>query len=134
MRFPPRRRTTLRVARRNVVAVRRLPPVTIGVYDAQLFLALRLRSGSTRSTIPRAVARMLDGDFEQVARFSLNVRQGRRDSLMALAMDCASGASTARIKRVSVESATSQIGNVINHPFPDICASVPHTDLGPGFR
>ncbi|MCZ6656466.1 MAG: alpha/beta hydrolase [Gammaproteobacteria bacterium] len=116
------------------VALEDEPPVTIGVYDAQLFLALRLRSGSTRSTIPRAVARMLEGDFEQVARFSLNVRQGRRDSLMALAMDCASGASTARIERVSVESATSLLGDVINHPFPDICASVPHTDLGSGFR
>ena len=116
------------------VALDDQPPVTIGVFDAQLFLALRLRSGASRSTFPSAIARMLDGDFDQVAGFSLGMRLDRRDSLMALAMDCASGASETRVQRIATESATSLLGDVINHPFPDVCTAIPHTDLGAGFR
>ncbi len=108
--------------------------VTIGPADLQLALAENLGERHTIALIPAALAQIAGGDFSSVARASYQRRTGQRTLAMSVATDCASGVSPARLARIAREAAISVLGDVIDAPFPAICDSWPHRDLGPAFR
>ncbi len=108
--------------------------VVIGQEDVRLMIALQLRNGSSRSKLPRMIARMQKGDFSRVAGFAANIRRYSRESLMHINMDCASGATEARLQRINTEASQSLLGNIINTGFPEICNLADSPDLGNTFR
>ncbi len=108
--------------------------VLIGAQDVRLMIALQLRNGSSRSRLPRMIARMRAGDFSRAGRFAASHRRNNRESLMHINMDCASGATAARLERIATEASQSLLGNVINAGFPEICDIADSPDLGDTFR
>ncbi|MEN8144999.1 MAG: alpha/beta fold hydrolase [Gemmatimonadota bacterium] len=84
-----------------------------------------------------AIYEALDaGDFGLLAGVSARFRSISVGSAMTYAMDCASGASEARLSRIGDEASApgSLVGRTLNAPFPDVCDAWPHRELGPGFR
>jgi hypothetical protein len=53
---------------------------------------------------------------------------------MSIAMDCASGISSARRQRIVEEAKGTLLGDAINAPFPEICAGLGVPDAGDAFR
>jgi hypothetical protein len=53
---------------------------------------------------------------------------------MALLMDCASGATNARLRQIDREAAGTLLGSTINFIFPEICEACGDVDLGDEFR
>ena len=55
---------------------------------------------------------------------------------MALMMDCASGASAARLARLARERAdpANLLSDAVNVPYPDACAAAGSPDLGDAYR
>ena len=108
--------------------------VTIGPFDLQLFVAAQIGTAASRARLVAALHGLAVDDYAPVARFARSYRENRRDTLMSIATDCASGASEARHAAIRTDLETSVTGNAINYPFPEICTTVPFTDLGPVFR
>ncbi|MDE0006249.1 MAG: alpha/beta fold hydrolase [Rhodospirillaceae bacterium] len=108
--------------------------VTIGPFDLQLFVAAQMGTAASRARLVAALDVLAADDYAPVARFARSYRENRRDNLMGIATDCASGASEARHAAILTDLESAVTGNAINYPFPEICATVPFTDLGQEFR
>jgi pimeloyl-ACP methyl ester carboxylesterase len=74
------------------------------------------------------------GNYSYVAQVWLSESRREIGSAMSLMMDCASGASAERIKRIEREAKESLLGNHANQVFPDVCEVLGGVDLGPDFR
>lgn len=108
--------------------------VTIGPFDLQLFVTAQMGTAASRARLVAALDALALDDYAAVARFARSYRENRRDNLMGISTDCASGASETRHAAIWTDLETSVTGNAINYPFPEICAAVPFADLGPEFR
>jgi pimeloyl-ACP methyl ester carboxylesterase len=108
--------------------------VILGKFDFQLFLAGFAGRVARIKTLPAALRAMSRGDFIPLARFSLAARRERIGSAMSFAMDCASGVSPERWKRINDEAKDSLVGGVVDFPFPDVCEAWGGSDPGPEFR
>lgn len=108
--------------------------ITLGLFDLQYLLSSY--SGSTRAlaVLPRLYLEMSRGDFSFLAEQMLRFRRGRTYSLMSVAMDCASGMTAARAKRIGEEKRTALFADAINAPFPEVCPAIDHAVLGDEFR
>jgi len=53
---------------------------------------------------------------------------------MSNMMDCYSGVSPDRRKRIDSEAKTTLLGDAMNFPFPDICDGWGNPNLGESFR
>jgi pimeloyl-ACP methyl ester carboxylesterase/predicted DCC family thiol-disulfide oxidoreductase YuxK len=90
--------------------------------------------------LPRWVLRMARGDFSDVARDSLlrdaynELRAGAGTPPLRACVDCASGATAARLERIEREARETLLGRTIDFPFPDICDAVGNPDPGDEFR
>lgn len=90
--------------------------------------------------LPRWYARMARGNFDDTARDGLlrsyveEFRGGFNRSLVRACMDCASGASTERRRRIEEEARTAILGRTIDFPFPEVCEALGRPDLGDAFR
>jgi pimeloyl-ACP methyl ester carboxylesterase len=90
--------------------------------------------------LPAALARMERGDFEIIEedRLLLGAWRAVRDELpfgaARYAMDCASGATTARLALIEREARETLLGNTVDFPMPDVCDAVGCPDLGDEFR
>jgi predicted DCC family thiol-disulfide oxidoreductase YuxK len=62
------------------------------------------------------------------------LRAGLNRSLVRICIDCASGASVERRRRIEEEARTTLLGRTIDFPFPEVCEAVGSPDLGDGFR
>jgi hypothetical protein len=71
--------------------------------------------------LPAAIHAMLSGDFTDLGRWAYDYRQAISLSAMAVAMDCASFASAARLERIRRETGSAILGAAIDFPFPAIC-------------
>jgi pimeloyl-ACP methyl ester carboxylesterase len=108
--------------------------VTVGALDLQGALAAMLRGPDSFAILPDFVYRLENGDWTALALLAGGQRFGEIPRMMALAMDCASGASQGRRERIEREVRATLLGDAINAPFPEVCAGVPIPDLGDDFR
>lgn len=108
--------------------------IAVGRSDFQSALAEMLTGPDGFAAMPDFVLRLERGDWTALALRAARGRFGTAPPLMTVAMDCASGISAARASRIAAEAKTTLLGDAINLPFPEICASVPFRDLGDGFR
>ncbi|HEX6160055.1 MAG TPA: alpha/beta hydrolase, partial [Thermoanaerobaculia bacterium] len=69
-----------------------------------------------------------------LALLAARQRFGEAPKAMPVAMDCASGATAARRRRIAEEASRTLLGDAINLPFPELCAALNVPDLGDGFR
>lgn len=109
--------------------------VLIDKYTMQFHTASLLGTTSSSRTIPQLYYRASQGDFKTVANSALRLRRGaNRQYVMALLMDCASGATQARLARIQKEAKENLLAQTINFIFPDICQACGDIDLGDEFR
>lgn len=110
--------------------------IVLGPFDLEYWLANSLGLAFEFRDVPARVQRMLEGDWSELAAFALEQRRGTVGSAMALMMDCASGASSARLERLVRERAdpANLLGDAVNVPYPDACAAAGSPDLGEAFR
>ncbi|MGK7312465.1 MAG: alpha/beta fold hydrolase, partial [Candidatus Longimicrobiales bacterium M2_2A_002] len=112
-------------------------PRTIALGGDGMRYLLRRDLGDTNDhpVWPAALRMALDGDFRATAGLA-----GRRFNelagvpLMAILMDCASGASPERMARIRAQRAASLLGAMMDSWYPEICTAVPEARLDDDFR
>ena len=108
--------------------------VVIGEFDARLLIANAIGDRDDIEQLPNAVNAVLAGGWGLVAPSILQLKQTQFNLGMTFAMDCASGATPARLARIAAEASTTILGDAINFPFPEICQGWNVPELGDGFR
>lgn len=112
----------------------------IGRFDLAWMIAEGIADARVLARIPSWLGRMERGDFSDIARDELlrsygrELRTGLNRSLVRTCMDCASGASAERMRRIESEARTTLLGRIVDFPFPEICEAVGCPDLGDAFR
>lgn len=114
------------------------PPATVklGRFDAQLRTAMMFHSRNW--DVPRVYYEMSRGDFGFLASFMRDYRRYQGVGGLGLLVECASGASPERLRRIRAQRDETLLGAARSFPYPDICETVyelvPGLDLGAGFR
>lgn len=110
--------------------------VVIGAFDLQSYLANALGLVSELRDVPARVHALTLGDWSGFAEHVHRERRGEVGSAMALMMDCASGASKARLARIAKEAQDPRnlLGDAVNVPYPAVCAACGAPDVGDAFR
>ena len=112
----------------------------LGRFDIEWMVAEGIADARMLSRVPRWFAKMSRGDFSDIVRDELlrsyfeELRGGLNRSLVRFCMDCASGASAERWRRIESEARTTLLGRTIDFPFPEIGAAIGYPDLGDAFR
>ncbi len=115
-------------------------PAAFGRFDLERMTAEGIADTRVLARLPRWYAAMSRGDFDDVARDTVlrsyfeELRTGRNGSLVHACMDCASGVSQARWRRIEREATTTLLGRAIDFPFPELCEAIGRPDLGDAFR
>jgi len=103
----------------------------------QRILSTALSETRDIAGIPARVHRMASGDWSEIAPQVLEERSGEVWSMMAVMMDCASGATQERLTRIEREARDPRnvLADAINAPlYPVSCEAAGGPDLGAGFR
>lgn len=108
--------------------------VAIGAFDVRVAISAMLRAPSSFAAMPEVIYQIGRGDFSQVAMAAGRRRVGDVGSAMSSAMDCASGATAARLARIAEEARTTLLQDAINFPHPGICEAWGVPDLGDDYR
>lgn len=108
--------------------------VVVGKLDLQLLISQLLTGPETFSVLPDLLSRLERGDWTALALLAARQRAGEAPRAMPVAMDCASGATAARRRRIAEEASRTLLGDAINLPYPDLCAALDVPDLGDAFR
>ncbi|MEM7307492.1 MAG: alpha/beta hydrolase [Planctomycetota bacterium] len=110
--------------------------VGISRFDVQMLLAYGIGTMSgSGDQVPARVLEMAAGDFEAFGRELLKERQdGGVWSAMQMMMDCASGATEERTRRIAKEAETCLLGDAVNFPFGHVADAWDAPDLGDAFR
>lgn len=108
--------------------------VTINKFVVQILTVFAFGSGE--AALPNIYYQMSKGDFSFAAqRWVGFTRTGQSvGSAMAYMMDCYSGISPERRRRVEREAKTTLLGDVMDFPFPGVCLAWTKSDLGAAFR
>ncbi|MCA9753167.1 MAG: alpha/beta fold hydrolase [Gemmatimonadetes bacterium] len=109
--------------------------LVLGPRDLQYALAVSLGETRRIAEIPRLLVSLERGRWEELATRAID-RHGVVGNAMAIAMDCASGASPSRRARIRREAndPANLLGDAICGPFyPEACVA-DCEPLGPGFR
>lgn len=112
----------------------------IGRFDLEWMTAEGVADTRVLARLPRWYGRMARGDFGDIARDPLlrsyleGLRGGLGGSIVRACMDCASGASAQRLRRIEEEARSTLLGRTIDFPFPEVCDAVGRPDLGDAFR
>jgi len=123
-------------------------PVTVEVTDTQnkktvkvvindfvmRFLTAATVGSGDITRYPRFFLAASKGDYSEIAQFWLGFSRQNLGSAMSFVMDCASGGSRLRNKRVESEAKKALLGNLPNIFFPDVCDAWGSPDLGDAFR
>jgi pimeloyl-ACP methyl ester carboxylesterase len=110
--------------------------VAVGRWGLLRILRWDVGDGNDFIAFPALLHGIVHGDPSLLARYvekrwnQLN----RGVSLMPIATDCASGASSRRWEQIVAESPGSVFGEVTNFPFPDVCVALGSPDLGDDYR
>lgn len=110
--------------------------VVIGAFDLQSYLANALGLVMELRDVPMRVHALTLGDWSGFGEFAYEQRRGEVGSAMALMMDCASGASKARLARIAKEAVDPKnlLGDAVNVPYPAVCVACGSLDVGDVFR
>lgn len=120
------------------VTVEGEPPATVvlGRFDAQLRTAMMFHSRNW--DVARVYHDMSRGDFGFLAGFMRDYRRFQGVGGLGLLMECASGASPERLRKIREQRDETLLGAARSFPYPDICETVyelvPGLDLGAEFR
>lgn len=108
--------------------------ITLGKYDIQFLLSAFSGSNEAQALMPKLYYDMANGNFTLLAQQMAGFRKRSVNSLMSVAMDCASGISKKRTARIQKEKQTTLFSNAINDPYPEICSSIENANLSNKFR
>lgn len=108
--------------------------IIIGVADLFIANKLTLKHRERLSTLPYHYYLLSKGNFNHLARLAMNIRTIRLRSLVPFMMDCASGASAARMAQIQSEKASFLMGDFYNIPKPEICQRLKVPLLDDDFR
>src|SRR5215510_14272644 len=108
--------------------------VTINKFALQ-YLTTNLFGGG-ESLLPRNYYILSKGDFSGAAQLWLRSigSQPGIGSAMSFMMDCYSGISPERRRRIDSEARETLLGEIMDFPFPDVCDAWGNPDLGEDFR
>ncbi len=121
-------------------SVERAPAPAIGRFELEWMTAEGIGDVRMIARLPQWYARMARGDYRDLADDPLlrsyyeELRGGRTRSIVRTCMDCASGASPERWRRIEAEARTTLLGRTIDFPFPEVCEAVGRPDLGDAYR
>lgn len=107
--------------------------VTVGPFDLQFEATYIAGDRYAMLRFPAQLRAIANGDVGGLARFARGLRAGALDSALRLTLDCASGASFRRASTIRSEQ-SALLGEAVNFPFPQACATIGDPDLGAGFR
>jgi pimeloyl-ACP methyl ester carboxylesterase len=108
--------------------------IVCGAYDLQRAVCGCLGSREEIAALPARLLALAGGDTSWLAAETMERRTAFVHSLMYWHTDAASGATPERRARLRAEASTTLLGDVINHPFPDVEVALGSPDLGPAFR
>ncbi len=113
--------------------------VKLGWFDLQWFTAVFMVGNTPLDMLPTlydAITRrdMKSPDIEFWARWIAGARTGPIGSAMQIMIDCSSGVSRERAAVVARQSPATLLGDMVDFPFPGICAAWGSPDLGDDFR
>ena len=108
-------------------------PVVINKFVMQFLTAATIGTGDI-TRYPRFYLSASQGDYSEIAAFWLGFSRTNLGSAMAFTMDCASGATKARTRRIAKEAPRTLLGNYANIIFPEVCDAWGVPDLGDDFR
>lgn len=115
-------------------------PRTWSRFDLEWIFSEGVTDTRVVQKLPAALARMERGDFAIIEedRLLRGAWRALRDELpfgvVRYAMDCASGATGARLALIAREARETLLGNTVDFPTPDVCDAVGCPDLGDDFR
>ena len=107
--------------------------ITVGEFDLKLMTALSIGYDAGIKEFPRALYSMSEGDYSSLGAWALRFRTQHAHVVQA-AMDCASGVSAERWKRIQDEEKNTFLGREFDFPFPDICEAWGVNPLDPPYR
>ena len=110
--------------------------IPIGPDALRRFLVTDIGDGNDFPVFPALLQTIEAGDPSILAWFAekrYNQISGAID-LMVLGMECSSGASAERWRRIAEEAQASPFRNAMNFRYPDVCSALPPVDLGDAFR
>jgi pimeloyl-ACP methyl ester carboxylesterase len=110
--------------------------IVLSEYDLAMALSNWLADFDEIARVPLYLLQFSEGNWQKLADFT---KTNRRISIeaMPLLMDCASGASSARLKRIEEERNDSQnllSDGIVSPFFPETCKECGGIDLGEAFR
>jgi pimeloyl-ACP methyl ester carboxylesterase len=108
----------------------------LGPFDLQFHIANVLGLAFEFRDLPAQLAAMQRGEWSALADSALMLRRGDVGSAMALMMDCSSGASPARLERITKEraDAANLLSDAVNAPYPAAWAACGPTPVGEQLR
>ena len=107
--------------------------VTVGEFDLKLMTALSIGYDAGIREFPLALYSMSEGDYSSLGTWAFRFRRQHANVVQA-AMDCASGVSAERWKRIQDEENGAFLGREFDFPFPDICEAWGVRPLDPSYR
>lgn len=108
--------------------------VTFGGEDLRLLFAQEIADDQFFVLMPRLLAQAEAGDYRLLAELLASLREPIPLSAMTFAMDCASGVTRKRWKKVRRQARKVVLGRLTDYPFPDVCDAWQVRDLGDGYR
>jgi pimeloyl-ACP methyl ester carboxylesterase len=108
--------------------------VTVSAFDVRVLLAIALERRQTMRGIPEWINAMARGDFTAAAARIAGLTDAPIPTMMNLAVECASGATSPRRGRIAAEERLSLVGRGVDFPQPEICQVIGGEDLGDDFR
>jgi len=111
-------------------------PVKVGSFGLRRILAWDIGDGNDFPLFPALMKLTIDGDLSLLTQYVEKRwnQMTRGVFLMPILMDCASGVTADRSARIRSESPTTILGEMINFPFPHVCAALGIPSLDDEFR
>ena len=107
--------------------------VVLGDFDLRLMTADSIGHEERIRKFPSMLVFMSRGDFSRLGRWAVEYRQDEISAMQA-AMDCASGVSPERWKRILEEEPETTLGRDLDFPFPEVCDAWGVPTLDDSFR
>ncbi|QDU65202.1 alpha/beta fold hydrolase [Engelhardtia mirabilis] len=110
--------------------------VLVSALDLRTMIAESLGLAFSIVELPAQIAALAAGDWSSMGDYTLSNRRLEVWSPMAIAMDCASGASKRRAAQIRRErrDPANLLSDAVNGPYPDLCESCGAGDVGDDFR